>query len=250
MDLKETKLAELVGRLKEAAHENLQALILFGSAARGDFREGISDLNVLCVMHSLSMPELKRVTPVVAWWVEEQKEPAPLLLTERELHESADVFAIELTDLQRKRRVLHGKDVIAGIHVPMNLHRVQVEHELRTMLLKLRQHFLLSGADATTLRSVMAKSVTSARTLSRHALIAMGEPGNGTAREIFAQIAAKAGVSLQALELALEFHDSESAEMEQSAVTSAYGEYLKALEGITEALDRHAPKKEWRRTGR
>jgi hypothetical protein len=28
---------------------------------------------------------------------------------------------------------------------------------------------------------------------------------------------------------------------------SAYGEYLKAIEGVTEALDRHAPKNEWRR---
>jgi len=169
------------------------------------------------------------------------------MLTEKELRESADVFAIELTDLHRKRQVLYGRDVIAGIHVPMNLHRVQVEHELRTMLLKLRQHFLLSGGDANALRAVMAKSVASARTLCRHALIAMGESETGTAREVFAHIAAKTGVEAKAFEIALELHEHLGGRHDDSAIVKAFGEYLKALEGVTEALDRHAPKKEWRR---
>jgi predicted nucleotidyltransferase len=247
MDAKDAKLAGLVGRLKEAAHENLEAVILYGSAARGDYHAGQSDLNVVCVMRSLAAAELKRVAPAIAWWVKEQKEPAPLLFTEKELHESADVFAIELTDLQRKRQVLYGTDVIATIHVPMNLHRVQVEHELRTMLLKLRQHFLLSVGDTQTLRAVMAKSVASARTLSRHALIAMGEAGTGTAREVFAQIAAKTGVDETAFETAREMREPTGNRQQEADLVSAYGEYLKAIEGVTEALDRHAPKNEWRR---
>jgi len=54
----ETKLTELVNRLKEFAGANLECVILFGSAARGDFREGHSDLNVVCILHSLSVEEL------------------------------------------------------------------------------------------------------------------------------------------------------------------------------------------------
>src|SRR5262249_14142366 len=133
------------------------------------------------------------------------------------------------------------------IHVPMNLHRVQVEHELRTMLLKLRQHFLLSGGDANALRAVMAKSVASARTLCRHALIALGDAGTGTARDVFAQIAAKTGANPKAFETALDLKDLQGHGPDESSISAAYGEYLKALEGVTEALDRHAPKKEWRR---
>jgi predicted nucleotidyltransferase len=44
------KLAELVKRLKEFAATNLDCVILFGSAVRGDFREGHSDLNVVCIL--------------------------------------------------------------------------------------------------------------------------------------------------------------------------------------------------------
>src|SRR5882762_11572732 len=56
----EARLKELVSRLKEFGGTNLECVILFGSAARGDFHEGHSDLNVVCFLHSLSVEELGR----------------------------------------------------------------------------------------------------------------------------------------------------------------------------------------------
>src|SRR5437879_12200172 len=109
----ETKLVELVKRLKEFASANLQCVILFGSAARGDFREGHSDLNVVCILHSLSIEELGRLAHVVEWWCVEQKEPAPLFFTKEELMDAANVFAIEMLDMKHGRRVLYGADVVA-----------------------------------------------------------------------------------------------------------------------------------------
>jgi predicted nucleotidyltransferase len=250
MDLKETKLVGLVGRLKEAAHENLEAVILYGSAARGDHREGVSDLNVLCVMQSLSARELNRVAPAILWWVEEQKEPAPLLFTGKELHESADVFAIEMTDLLRNHRVLYGRDLIGGLHVPMNLHRVQVEHELRTALLKLRRYFVFSGGNAGALREVMAKSISSVRTLAAHALLVMGEQPSAVAHEMFAQVAEKTGADAKVLEAVLDIRDRGQATADASAIVQIYGGYLKALETVIEALDRHHPKAELRRAAK
>ena len=54
------KLTELVSRLKEAAGKNLESVILYGSAARGDYKPGKSDLNVLCTLVDLSFPELQQ----------------------------------------------------------------------------------------------------------------------------------------------------------------------------------------------
>ena len=86
----DAKLAELVKRLKEFAATNLECVILFGSAARGDFREGHSDLNVACILRSLTVEELGRLAGVVKWWYVDQKEPAPLFFTHEELREAAD----------------------------------------------------------------------------------------------------------------------------------------------------------------
>src|ERR1700675_3837519 len=171
----ETKLTELVNRLKEFAAANLECVILFGSAARGDFHQGHSDLNVVCILRSLSVEELGRLALGVKWWCGEQKEPAPLFFTKDELRDAANVFAIEILDMKRGRRILYGADVVADIEVPMNLHRVQVEHDLRTIILKLRQHYLRSYGNSNELAPILRKSFSGVLTLLRHTVIAFGE---------------------------------------------------------------------------
>jgi hypothetical protein len=243
----EAKLTDLVSRMKEYAADNLESMILYGSAARGDFKEGHSDLNVLCVLHSIAARELARVTPVVHWWCKDQNEPAPLFFTAEELRHSADVFSIELLDMQRSRRVLYGSDVIDGIPVPMNIHRVQVEHDLRTLLLKLRQHFVLTGQKENELRSAEAKSSSSVLALLRHTLIAFEEEPPATAQEVFARIAALTGAEAEAFTAAFKLRDRHT---HADDIVRAYGQYLNALTVVISALDKIVPKHEWQRAGK
>lgn len=243
----EAKLTDLVSRMKEYAADNLESLILYGSAARGDYKEGHSDLNVLCVLRSIAARELTRVTPVVHWWCKDQNEPAPLFFTAEELRHSADVFSIELLDMQRSRRVLYGSDVIDGIPVPMNIHRVQVEHDLRTLLLKLRQHFVLTGQKENELRSAEAKSSSSVLALLRHTLIAFEEEPPATAQEVFARIAALTGADAEAFTAAFKLRDRHA---HAEDILRAYGQYLNALTVVISALDKIVPKHEWQRAGK
>jgi hypothetical protein len=240
-------LKNLVERLHEAAKGNLDSIILYGSAARGDFHEAHSDLNVLCTLRSLQAAELARVCPVVSWWTTVQHQPAPLFFSAEELRQSADVFAIELLDMQQSHRVLYGGDVVAGITVPMNLHRVQVEHELRTLLLKLRQHFLRDAGNQHDLGTVLAKSFSSTLTLLRHTLIAFQEQPPKAPEEVFARIAALTGASAPAFEAARRLREAKS--FDRDALLPAYDRYLAALEKVTAALDHHVPKRQWQRTG-
>jgi hypothetical protein len=243
----EAKLTDLVSRMKEYAADNLESLILYGSAARGDYKEGHSDLNVLCILRSVAARELTRVTPVVHWWCKNQSEPAPLFFTAEELRRSADVFAIELLDMQENRRVLYGADVVAGIDVPMNLHRVQVEHDLSTLLLKLRQHFLLNGHKENELRAAAAKSASSVLALLRHALIAFDEKPPATASEVFTRIAALTGVDAGAFSAAFQLRDPHA---HSEDIVRIYGQYVNALTVVISVLDKIVPKREWQRTGK
>jgi hypothetical protein len=240
------KLEELIKKLREAAGANLESVILYGSASRGDYRETYSDLNVLCTMSSLGVKELARVAPVVKWWCTEKKEPAPLFFSPEELQHSSDIFPIELLDMQESHRVLYGSDVVAGISVPMNLHRVQVERDLRIILLKLRQHFLHQAKNRKELAAVFAKSVSGMLTLLRHTLIAFDEKPPAGARELFARIAAITGADASAFEAALEYQETRKV---RGDVFAVYGAYLQALQNVIRALDQHIPKREWRRAG-
>ena len=243
----EAKLTELVSRMKELSGENLESMILYGSAAAGNFHETHSDLNVLCTLRSVSVRELARVAPVVHWWCKDQNEPPPLFFTAEELRQSADVFSIELLDMQQSRRVLYGADVIASIPVPMNLHRVQVEHDLRTLLLKLRQHFLRAAGKENELRAVVAKSVSSTLALLRHVLIAFGEKPPANSQEVFARIASTTGAEAEAFAAAFKLRDSGP---HGDEIARTYDRYLNALSVVVSALDKRVPKREWQRSGK
>ena len=240
----ETKLAELVKRLKEFAAANLESVILFGSAARGDFREAHSDLNVAGILHSLTVEELGRLAHVVSWWCVEQKEPAPLFFTREELKHAADVFAIEILDMKHGRRVLYGADVVAEIEVPMNLHRVQIEHDLRTTILKLRQHYLRAPGNSKELAPVLRKSFSGVLTLLRHVVIAFGEEPPVAAHDIVARAAALTGSDMAAFGPLLKLRETGEFHGE---IVPVYGAYLKALEKTVDTLEHHFPKREWQR---
>ena len=243
----EGKLTELVSRLKEASGKNLESVILYGSAARGDFRPGASDLNILCAVTMIDLSELQRLAPVVSWWTREMKEPAPLFFLTEELRRSTDVFAIESLDIKRSHRVLFGKDVVADLEVPMNLHRVEVEHELRQLLLKLRQHVLHAGRNEMEFNVVMKRTISGAVTLLRHTLLAFGEEPPPGATELFNRIAAATGADASAFAEIYAYRET-GALHEDGFKT--YDGYMRALEKVIIALDGMVPKREWQRTGR
>lgn len=240
------KLNELVSRLKEAAGHNLESVILYGSAARGDFQPGTSDLNVLCTMVSIDVSELQRVAPVVTWWVREAKEPAPLFFLTEELAKSTDVFAIESLDAKRSHRVLFGKDVVADLEIPMNLHRVEVERDLRELLLKLRQHVLHAGRNEMEYTGVMKKTIASAKALLRHAILTFGEEPPLEAEAIFRRAEVLTGARAEAFS---EIYEFRSGGMWKKDSFHAYDNYMHALEKVIVALDTRVPKREWQRVG-
>jgi hypothetical protein len=240
------KLNELVSRLKEAAGKNLESVILYGSAARGDFQPGTSDLNVLCTLVAIDVNELQRLAPVVAWWTQEIKEPAPLFFLTEELQNSTDVFAIESLDAKRSHRVLFGKDIVSDLAIPMNLHRVEVERDLRELLLKLRQHVLHAGRNEMEMTAVLKKTASVAKTLLRHTLLTFGEEPPAEAQDIFKRVAALTGADADSFG---EVYDFRSTNKWKDDAFHAYDNYMHALEKVIVALDKKIPKREWQRVG-
>src|ERR1700685_3207408 len=186
----EKQIDEFVVRIRQAAGENLRSVILFGSAVSGEFHPEYSNVNLLCIVREASYATLSALAPVVEWWTR-QKRHVPLLLTGEELQRSADVFSIEVLDMQRRHRLLFGADVLAGLTVPMHLHRVQLEYELREKTILLRERFLVSGTNKKQLWELLLGSLSTFVTLFRHALIALGVTPPGSKRETIHALAQK-----------------------------------------------------------
>ena len=229
----EKDLRELVEKLRQAAGANLKSVVLYGSAASGEFQPKHSDLNVLCVLDRLDAAELEKLNSPAEWWAR-KGHPAPLVFTLEELRRSADVFAIELLDIQASHRVLHGEDVFAGLEVPMSLHRQQVERELRTNLVRLRQTYLTARGDGKTLERLMNASVSTFTALFRHALIALGERAPQSKRATVDQLAALLGFDASSLHAVLDAREGKRHEDARAAFAS----YLAAVTHVAEEVDR------------
>jgi predicted nucleotidyltransferase len=232
----EKDLNQLVEKLKAAAGANLKSVVLYGSAARGEFQAKHSDLNVLCVLGKLDAEELGRLRDAAAWW-EQKGHPAPLVFTLDELRNSADVFAIELIDIRAAYRVLAGEDVFVNFEVPTHLHALQVERELRTNLVRLRQAYLRAPKSNTALLELMDGSLGSFRTLFRHALIALGEAPPVSAKEVVDHLASLLQFDAKA------FHDlwhvrAGKLPPRELDVAATFERYLAAISRVTEEVDR------------
>ncbi len=59
---------EFVERIRGAAGTNLVAVILYGSAAAGDYVADHSDVNLLCVLGETSFAAIEALAPAMAWW--------------------------------------------------------------------------------------------------------------------------------------------------------------------------------------
>ena len=227
---------EFVQRMQSAAGTNLVSVILYGSAADGEFHPEYSDLNLLCLMTDVSLPELSKIAGVMSWWRGKRHHP-PLVITPQELISSADVFSIEFSDMKQRHRVLYGEDLLRNLEVPMAHHREQLEYELREKLFLLRQHVLLAGTDEKQLWEVMLHSLSSFTTLFRHVLIEMGEQGRKHSRDAVAELSKKLSFEDSAFLQLLDVRAKKSDRSRLRASDMA-ARYLDAITTVATAVDR------------
>jgi hypothetical protein len=179
---------------------------------------------------------LRKLHAASAWWAK-KGHPTPLFFTLDELQHSADVFAIELLDMKAAHRVLFGEDVMASLHVPMVLHNMQVERELRNNTLRLRQHYLGHPADSRKTLELMTSSISTFAVLFRHALMALGEDPQRSKRSVVDRLGAVLGFDPSPFHTIFEVREGHKRERDLD-VQATFGAYLDGVVKVTEEMDR------------
>ena len=232
----DSKLDELVQKLKAAAADNLKAVILYGSAATEEFHSKHSDLNILCLVDRADASQLEALHGPVEWWIR-RGQRSPLVFTVDELRRSADIFTIELMDMKSRHRILYGENVLAEISVPLRYHSIQVERELRTDWLRLRQAILAAPKKSKVYLELMVSSFSAFVALFRHALIALGEAPAETKREAIDKIAQFAGADPAGFQTILGVREGKLKERDIDA-EKTLNQYFSFVEAVTEKFDR------------
>lgn len=166
MHMKPEQLSE---RLQKACGDNLRSVILYGSAAAGDYTGKHSDYNILAILRTLDPSAMRALSDIARVW-DREGNPPPLLFTEDRLRQSADVFPIELLDIKDCHRVLHGEELLDTLAVNRENLRIELEHELKGKLIQLRQQYLLLHGRSRPLARLLIDSIGQFMVLARAAL--------------------------------------------------------------------------------
>lgn len=186
--------AELARALETRLGERLHSVLLFGSVARGEAVEGVSDINILVLLDRVDAAALEATGPLARRWANAGN-TVPLVMAEDEWRRAADVFAIELSDMKDAHVILHGRDPLVELEVDPAALRLQVEREIRGKLLQLREGMLVSAEDEAALGRLLMVALPSFVTYLRATLRLLGQPVPMTSPEVITEAARRIGFS-------------------------------------------------------
>jgi predicted nucleotidyltransferase len=223
--------------LKSTHGRNLRSVILYGSAAAGDFVRHQSDYNILIALDKIGPADLSAAHAAVREWVR-MGHPVPVYFTVSELESAADVFPIEFHQMQDAREVLYGADVLANVRITDKYLRHQIEYELRSKLLLLRRRYIPSSESVEGLKALMAESLPSFATLFGAVLILRGIKPPATKHEIIAMTAQHLGISGVPFEKVLNIRENNFTErLDEKQAIALFGDYLEQIEKVIASVD-------------
>jgi hypothetical protein len=187
-----------VKEVKGQFGEQLEGMLLYGSAVRGEFLPGRSNLNILLLVSSYDSAVLKQYSTLHRQWSKEQI-VVPLFMTEEELHLSAVVFPLEFLEIQEQHRVLGGRDPFIGFHVKTDRLREAVVQGLMSHLLRLRQRYVEGGGSGEATTLLLPLSITSTIPLLRGVQRLLGRPVLSHSDAVIKDVAEQLQLDLQGL---------------------------------------------------
>lgn len=223
--------------LKATHGKNLAAVILYGSAAAGDFIAQRSDYNLLIALHKITPKDLRNAQACLREWCR-LGHPLPVYFTVSELQTAADVFPIEFHQMERARKVLYGKDVLADLNISDEFLRHQTEYELRSKLIKLRKHYIPASVSAEGLIHLMAESLASFAALFRAVLLLHGIESPITKHEIVALTADHLKIDGAPFVKIFNIRENNFAgKLDEVSANELFAEYLEQIEKVIAKVD-------------
>jgi predicted nucleotidyltransferase len=226
----------LIGDLKATHGDNLASVVLYGSAASGDFVQTESDYNLLIALHRITPEDLRVAQSPMREW-QRLGHPLPVYFTFAELRDAADVFPIEFHRMERSRVVLYGRDPFETLSISDENLRHQTEYELRSKLIQLRRLYIPATGSVTRLRDLMADSLSSFATLFAPVLLLHNQEPPVLKHDIVRAAVRLLGLDGAVFERVFALREGAALPGEREA-DELFASYMAQVERVIEAVDR------------
>ncbi len=229
-------LRRFVSELQGLFKNNLRSICLYGPSVQGNFVAGTTEVNILLVLDQFESSNLRQLAPAVQS-ARREILLEPLLFTTSDLHASTDVFPLRILQVKRNYLLLSGIDVLKDLAVHPEHIRLACEREAKSIVMRLRQLYLIQSGLRPFWREALIESVTVLFQLLRCALelsgIAIPEEEQGllelSEREIGVDPAAIMRVFL------LKFQNDRN---DRQNLEQIFLQYLNTVECVSHYIDR------------
>lgn len=228
----------LIDDLRAAHGKNLASVILYGSAAAGDFVKNQSDYNLLIALHKITPKDLRAAQAPMREW-SKLGHPVPVYFTVSELETAADVFPIEFHQMERARKILYGTDVLASVDISDEHLRHQTEFELRSKLIQLRRRYIPASTSVQGLIILMSDSLSSFAALFRAVLLLHNLEPPVTKHEVVALTAQHLQIDGAPFEKIFHIRENNFAKtLDEIEANQLFADYMEQIGKVIEAVDK------------
>jgi len=176
----------------------LEGVLLYGSAVRGEFLPGRSNLNIVLVVKSATAEQLKKYGALHRRWAKEQI-VVPLIVTQAEMPAMSMAFPLEYLEIQEYHRLLAGQDPFVGFKIDQRHARAEVLQSLRGNLLRVRQRFIEGGGTEEAVTILLPLSLTAILPVLRGVQRLVGMPVLSQGEPLLADLESFLSVDLSGL---------------------------------------------------
>lgn len=234
--LVQSSLNNFVEDLRSTHGDNLASVVLYGSAAAGDYVQTRSDYNLLIALNRITPEDLRQAQAPIRNW-QRLGHPLPVYFTVAELNGAADVFPIEFHQMEKARIVLYGFDPFASLHFSdVNL-RHQTEYELRSKLIQLRRLYIPASVSVEKLAALMSDSLSSFAALFRPVLMLHGQEPPIAKPECVRATVKLLGLDNEPFEQIFALRASGETFLTEVEANDLFAAYLEQIERVIEAVD-------------
>lgn len=224
--------------LQAEAGNDFAGLVLYGGLARGRFREGRSDVNVVVLLHRATRAVLDRIGPVLRT-ARRAAAVEAMILTPNEVPAAAFEFPTKFLDIKRHHRVLAGADPFAALEVPRVMVQLRIAQSLRNLLLRLRRRYAIAYDDAPALKETL---LDIARPLAIELLALLYDGGHAVpdsdqTSAVFSAAAAAFGLDADALAELAALRSDTSRDNGRVDAPALFGRVLDLLAALADRAD-------------
>jgi predicted nucleotidyltransferase len=224
--------------LRKLFGENLNSIVLYGSAARDDYVAGSSDLNVLVVLQDAHIKQVRKAANI-SRRARDKHSIEPRFMSLETLRTASDVLPIAFLDMQEQYSVLYGEDALQEVVVERRNLRFQCEYQLRFILLRMRNLFLFSSHDRNLMASRLSRSFTTFLHLLKSVYRLLEEEPPVRREEIVARSAERFGLDRELMDQLLDLK-LKRRRFSREEVESLFEGYLDLLYDVIGVVDKMA----------